>query len=107
MVLDERSAKDHTCVVYHRIETMPEGSAEDEWDEEKLIFEWRFWRVKFLLAWHLCVSLNNGDDVVFDIWEDEKDAYVDEDGVFQLPYLEHNDAMFPELDNRVPWGPGS
>ncbi|KAI9642134.1 hypothetical protein NHQ30_008936 [Ciborinia camelliae] len=105
VVLDERSARDDTCLVYHRMSSMPEGSAEDEWDEESLVHEWKVWRVKFLVAWHLCVSLDNGDDVVFSIWEEEKAAYVDRDGIFQLAYLEQDRDMFPDLENRVSWGP--
>ncbi|KAM3064685.1 hypothetical protein ACMFMG_011284 [Clarireedia jacksonii] len=104
VVLDERSAKDNTCLVYHRTQHMPEGSAEDEWDEEKLIYEWKVWRVKFLVAWNLVAGLSMGDDIVFSIWENENEAYTDEDGVFQLPYLEQDESQFPDLEDRAPWG---
>ncbi|PQE19133.1 Amino acid permease protein [Rutstroemia sp. NJR-2017a BBW] len=88
VILDERSVKDNTCLVYHRTSRMPEGSYDVDWDKEKLIYEWQCWRVKFLVAWGLIAELNFADDVVFSIWEDKKDAYWDEHGVFQLPYLE-------------------
>ncbi|PQE17221.1 hypothetical protein CJF31_00005618 [Rutstroemia sp. NJR-2017a BVV2] len=107
VVLDKRSAKDNTCLVYHRLQYMPEGSAEDEWDKEKLIYEWKVWRVKFLVAWQLVAGLSMGDDVEFSIWEDEKKAYTDENGVLQLPYLEQDKSEYPDLEDRVPWGPGN
>lgn len=106
VVLDSRSVEDkNTCLVYHRVKRMPEGSAEDEWDEEKLTCEWKVWRVKFLMAWWLVSGLNMGDDVMFDVFEDEKDTYTDKDGVLQMPYMEHDEHEFPDLENRVPWGP--
>ncbi|QSZ35506.1 hypothetical protein DSL72_008376 [Monilinia vaccinii-corymbosi] len=106
VVLDSRSAEDNnTCVVYHRVQSMPDDSAGDEWDAEKLISEWRVWRVKFLMAWWLIAGLNNNDDVMLDVMEDEKDTYTDKDGVLQMPYMEHDEHEYPDLQNRVPWGP--
>lgn len=84
---------------------MPEDSAEDEWDEVKLINEWKVWRVKFLMAWWLITGLNNNDDVMFDVMEDEKDTYTDHEGVLQMPYMEHDEHEYPDLENRVSWGP--
>ncbi|KAB8300365.1 hypothetical protein EYC80_000548 [Monilinia laxa] len=106
VVLDSRSTEDKTtCLVYHRVQRMPEDSADDEWDEEKLIYEWKVWRVKFLMAWWLITGLNNNDDALFDVMEDEKDTYTDYDGVLQMPYMEHDEHEYPDLENRVSWGP--
>jgi hypothetical protein len=105
VILDERSVKDNTCLVYHRKSYMPEGPDEDDWIEEKLIHEWMVWRVRFVVAWNLVAGLSMGDDVVFSIFENKKDAYLDEHGVFQLPYLEQHVSLFPDLEDRAPWGP--
>lgn len=88
VVLDERSAEDNTCLVYHRTSTMPEGSDEAEWDEEKLLHEWKVWRVKFVVAWQVCATVCQGDDVITTLWADKTKAYWDENGIFQLPHLE-------------------
>ncbi|RAL67443.1 hypothetical protein DID88_008198 [Monilinia fructigena] len=78
VVPDPRSAEDKTtCLVYHHVQRMPEDSADDEWDEEKLIYEWKVWRVKFLMAWWLITGLNNNDEAMFDVMEDENNTYTD------------------------------
>lgn len=105
VVLDPRSIEDNTCLVYHRVDRMPEDSPGDEWDEDKIILEWKVWRVKFLVAWWLITGLGFADDVMFDTMEDEKDTYTDKDGGFQMPYKEHDMHEHPDLENCVPWGP--
>lgn len=108
VVLDSQSAEDkNTCLVYHCVQRMPEGSPEDEWDEEKLIRTWKVWRVKFLMAWWLISGLESNDSVLFDIMEDGKDIYTDKDGILQWPYMEHDEHEYPDLKIRVAWGPAS
>ncbi|TGO50354.1 hypothetical protein BCON_0185g00050 [Botryotinia convoluta] len=108
VVLDSQSAEDKsTCLVYHCVKRMPEDSAEDEWDEKKLVSEWKVWRVKFLVAWWLISGLCMNDQALFQVFEDEKDTYTDKDGVLQMPYLENDEYEYPDLEHRVPWGPAS
>ncbi|PQE23554.1 hypothetical protein CJF31_00006197 [Rutstroemia sp. NJR-2017a BVV2] len=100
VILDERSVEDNTCLVYHRLSRMPEGSDGVEWDKEKLIHEWKGWRVKFLVAWALVAGLSMADDVVFSIWEDEKDAYWDEHGHTTLQRDVVSDDLVPGNTTR-------
>lgn len=104
VVLDQRSVQDGTALVYHRYEKMPDGSEEDEWDEDKLIREWKAWRVRFVAAWFLCANLWHSPDLLDSIMEGGVDAYVDSQGVLQLAYFEQNEIELPTLDDRIPYG---
>jgi hypothetical protein len=104
VVLDERSIRDGTALVHHRYEKMPEGSEEDEWDEEKLIREWKVWRVRFVAAWFLCANLWHSEDLLDSILENPRNAYVDSQGILHLAYFEQNVIELPDLEDRAPYG---
>jgi hypothetical protein len=107
VILDQRSTQDGTAIVYHLYRKMPEGSEEDEWDEDKLIREWKGWRVRFVAAWFLCANLWHSPDLLDSIIEGGVNAYVDGQGVLQLAYFEQNEVELPNLGDRIPYGPGN
>jgi hypothetical protein len=106
VILDERSIKDGTCIVYHKWEHMAEGNEEEDWDEEKVVKEWLVWRVKFLTAWCIVAGLWSGTENMQMVFENKSDAHTDENGVFQLVYFENSKYDLPDLENPVPYGPG-
>ena len=85
---------------------MSEDVEEGVWDEEKVVYTWKVFRVKFLTAWFMMTRLEMADDEVEDL-TDGVDQYVDANGVLQMPWYEHELNEFPELENRVPYGPGA
>jgi hypothetical protein len=87
---------------------MPEeGSEEDEYDEAKLIREWKPWRVRFMAAWFLCAILWHNPDHLDLFVEERREAYVDAQGILQMAFFEHSEIDLPDFDNRAPYGPGT
>ncbi|KIN06591.1 hypothetical protein OIDMADRAFT_50071 [Oidiodendron maius Zn] len=101
------STQDGTAIVYHRYTSIPEGSEKDEWDEDKLMREWRAWRVRFVATWFLCASLWHSPDLLDTNMEGGVDAYIDDQGVLQLACFEQNEIELPNLKDRIPYGPGN
>ncbi|KAH8597793.1 hypothetical protein B0O99DRAFT_592345 [Bisporella sp. PMI_857] len=88
VVLDERTARDKTCVMYHLWRHVPE---EDEgWDEDGVIEVWLEFRVKFAVAWLLAIGLCHDADMLVQTIRDPHRGSLDADGVWQLPMFENN-----------------
>jgi hypothetical protein len=107
-VLDSRSIRDGTVALYHYYWRMPKECLEedeDAWDPELSFNQWIEWRVKFLTAGLWASTLWFMPD--YADFEIDKGTYIDEDGVLQLPYIEHDENELPSLteEEKVAWGP--
>lgn len=107
-VLDSRSARDGTALVYHYHERMPKEyleEDEDAYDEKVLIKEWVEWRVKFLTAAIWASVCDFG--IIYADFEVRRDQYIDKEGVLQLPQDERHGFELPGLAERemAAWGP--
>jgi len=106
IILDAQSSVDGTCLLYFywSEDVSPDEDANDnvstEWTEE-----WKVYRVKFLMAWHLASSLWHRADLVFRGFKDMKKNYVDANGILQFPGIEHEHEFDPPLETMVPYGP--
>ena len=105
IVLDIRSTEDGTCEVHYLWDHMPDREAL-EYVESEARHEWKVWRVKFRVAWPMLAGLWHAPEDMLDQFEDGVRAYVDENGVAQLPGIEQNEYEFPEFENRAPLGKG-
>jgi hypothetical protein len=107
-VLDSRSTRDGTVAIYHYYQRMPEETFEEDenaWDPEIAVPQWIEWRVKFLTAGTWAAGLWFMPEYAdFEIGRSE---YVDEDGVLQLPNIEHDENELPGLkeEEKAAWGP--
>jgi len=109
-VLDSRSIRDGTVLLCNRYPRMPDEDLEEDecaWDEKKLIWELKEWRVKFLMAELLGGLLYIQPGSWYADFEVGRNMYFDENGVLQLPFFEHSEHDCPDLkpEERVPWGP--
>lgn len=60
-----------------------------------------------MATWFLCVNLWHSPDLLDTIMEGGVDAYIDDQGVLQLAYFEQNEIEPPNLEDRIPYGPGN
>jgi hypothetical protein len=104
IVLDTRSIADSTCEVHYRYDHMPEGDWREH-DKALEIQDWKMWRVRFRMAWPLLAGLWHGPEDVFELFEGGRNAYIDENGITQLPAVEQDTYEFPEFEDRAPFGP--
>lgn len=111
VVLDQRSIRESTCEVHYRYEYMPtpEGydGAPPDWDEEKLVREYRVWRIKYRTAWHFLAGLWHIPQEVVQGLDTggSRSTYVDEEGILQQAYVEEHD--FDDLEDRAPYRRGA
>ncbi|KAL1636577.1 hypothetical protein SLS56_001162 [Neofusicoccum ribis] len=86
VVLDDRSARDKTCVVMYYEERMPEDLRErGEWVDERAEKFWLSWRVPMRTAYGVTALLEMTPHLMVELFEEDG---PDEDGVFHYTEIE-------------------